>query len=165
MAESMSGKAPSKVEAPNALEQLRQKTLQDREEALKRLRDTKTGKVAAPKKELPLINNLRNVDPAVLFGVERFLFFGAFTGGAVWILAGLGTAFDAYLISTKQKVPGDADSLVSSYLYPLLTPGLVGIIAFSLLLGLLQVYKFEGGKAAAAPDQFVRKSQKSKQGE
>eukprot|EP00288_Rhodomonas_lens_P015087 CAMPEP_0177709290 /NCGR_PEP_ID=MMETSP0484_2-20121128/10723_1 /TAXON_ID=354590 /ORGANISM="Rhodomonas lens, Strain RHODO" /LENGTH=244 /DNA_ID=CAMNT_0019220895 /DNA_START=21 /DNA_END=755 /DNA_ORIENTATION=- len=160
MAESMNGKAPEKVEKPNALEELRQKTLQNREEALKRLEDVRTGKVVQPKKELPGIENLRQVDEGVLFGVERFLFFGALTAGGIWVLAGLGTAFDAYLIATKQKVPGDADSLVSAYLYPLLTPGLVGIIACSLLLGLLQVYKFEGGKAAATPEKFVKRKSK-----
>jgi len=159
MAESMSGKAPQAEKKPSALERLRA----EREEAIKKLEDVRAGRVIPEKKELPMIESMRKVDEGLLFGVERFLYFGALLGGTVWVVAGLGTAFDAYLISTKQKVPGDADSLVSTYLYPLLTPGLAGIIGFSLLLGLLQVYKFEGGRAAAAPEKLVqRKSKQAK---
>ena len=37
-----------------------------------------------------------------LESIERTLLFGVVAAGALWILAGLGTAFDAYMIATKQ---------------------------------------------------------------
>ena len=45
----------------------------------------------------------------VLESVEKTLFFGLFAAGGLWVAAGLGTAYDAYMIATK-KTGADAIS-------------------------------------------------------
>ena len=78
--------------------------------------------------------------------MENALFFGVFAAAALWVLAGMGTAFDAYMIATKKPVPPGVDEILSKYVEPFLTPGLGVILLFSVMLGGIQVYKFEGGR-------------------
>jgi hypothetical protein len=89
---------------------------------------------------------VRKIPVQVLSQVENALLVGVFAAGALWVTAGLGTAYDAYMISTKQAVPPGVDEALSKYFYPFLTPGLAVILIFSIMLGGLQVYKFEGGR-------------------
>lgn len=56
-------------------------------------------------------------------------------------------------VSTKKELPAGFDKVLSNYVEPFLTPGIVGIFLLSGLLGLLQFYKFEGGKSGQPEDQ------------
>lgn len=89
---------------------------------------------------------VRQIPIETIKTIENTLFLGVFAAGALWVLAGMGTAYDAYMIATKKQVPAGLDEALSKYVEPFLTPGLAVILLFSVLLGGLQVYKFEGGR-------------------
>jgi len=131
-------------EAPSrgalALEEMRQAALRSKEERVRKAGQQRQA-------SLPGTEELRRVDPKVLFAAERTLLNGVLVSGGIWVFCGLCVAVDAYLIATKQQVPQALDSALSKYIEPYLTPGLVLVLAFSALLGLMQVYKFEGVKA------------------
>jgi hypothetical protein len=89
---------------------------------------------------------VRKIPVQLLTQVENALLIGVLAAGGLWVTAGLGTAYDAYMIATKQPVPPGVDEALSKYVEPFLTPGLAAILIFSIMLGGLQVYKFEGGR-------------------
>lgn len=103
----------------------------------------------AEKGELAGYEELRKVDPAVLASTEKFLLSVVLALGGAWLLAGVAVAFDAYMVASKKALPDGFDKLMSSFVEPFLTPGIVGVFLLSGLLGLLQFYKFEGGKSAS----------------
>uniref|UniRef100_A0A7S0Z014 Uncharacterized protein n=1 Tax=Hemiselmis tepida TaxID=464990 RepID=A0A7S0Z014_9CRYP len=143
------GGGASKVDRPSALESLRSESDRRREEAL---RGANQGKISGltqkmqPKPGLPLEDEVAAIPVEVLKSVETALLYGVLAVGALWVLAGLGTAYDAYMIATKQPVPAGLDDFLGKYIEPFLTPGLGVVLLFSVLLGGLQFYKFEGGR-------------------
>ena len=49
-------------------------------------------------------------------------------------------------VASKKELPAGFDAVLINYVEPFLTPGIVAIFLLSGLLGVLQFYKFEGGK-------------------
>mmetsp|Transcript_30685 Transcript_30685/g.77342 ORF Transcript_30685/g.77342 Transcript_30685/m.77342 type:complete len:270 (+) Transcript_30685:192-1001(+) len=146
---SAGGGGVGKVDRPSALESLRSESDRRREEAL---RQANAGKISGltqkmqPKPGLPLEDEVAQIPVEVLKTVENSLLYGVLAVGALWVLAGLGTAYDAYMIATKQPVPAGLDEFLGKYVEPFLTPGLGVVLLFSVMLGGLQFYKFEGGR-------------------
>ena len=146
MADTIAGReTPQKVAQPKALEELRKQAQDGREDAIKQLAEMRRGRAAQPPEEAPLVQQMRKVDDSTLFAVENALYYAAITAGALWVVAGLCVAADAFLIATKRPVPPAFDDMLGKYVEPFLTPGLVAVLVFSLALGALQFIKFESG--------------------
>ena len=134
--------APALAGKPKSLDDLRMSSAQSSEVRLV-TKAVKTGE----KPELAGYEELRKVDPAVLSATENFLQTAVLLCGGTWVLAGMSVAIDAYMVATKREVPAGFDDFLSRYMEPFLTPGIVGVFLLSALLGVLQFYKFEGGKS------------------
>jgi len=133
---------------PKTMEDLRKESLSVTDAARRAV--AKAEEFNTQKPELLGYEEMKQVDPSVLASIESILLGSVLLAGGSWLLAGLCVAYDAYMVASKKELPAGFDSVLSNYVEPFLTPGIVAIFLLSGLLGLLQFYKFEGGKTGAS---------------
>jgi len=133
---------------PKTMEDLRKESLSVTDAARRAV--AKAEEFNTQKPELLGYEEMKQVDPSVLASIESFLLGSVLLAGGSWLLAGLGVAYDAYMVASKKELPAGFDSVLSNYVYPFLTYGIVAVFLLSGLLGVLQFYKFEGGKTGAS---------------